>query len=86
MSWGRQPAAASRLFVVSDGACEIGIDGQRWVTMGPLDAMCIAAGLVRKVRSFDSSYHLVELCSPGCRRHRCGGRARRHVHAIGSMS
>jgi hypothetical protein len=64
MSWGRQPAAASRLFVVSDGACEIGIDGQRWVTMGPLDAMCIAAGLVRKVRSFDSSYHLVELCNP----------------------
>jgi quercetin dioxygenase-like cupin family protein len=53
-----------QLFVVFEGGCEIGVEGQGWVTMGPLDAMCIAAGLVHNVRSFDPSYHLIELCIP----------------------
>jgi cupin domain len=53
-----------QLFVVLEGGCEIGIDGHGWVTMGPLDAMCIAAGLVHNVRSFEPNYHLIELCVP----------------------
>jgi quercetin dioxygenase-like cupin family protein len=53
-----------QLVVVLCGTAEVDVGGQGRVVTGPLDSMCVGAGVVHNVHSFTDYYSLIEFCLP----------------------